>query len=620
VANVVWLILLGLAGCAVAATAVPPEPLQQAPGSGASDGADWLGYNNTLDGQRFSLLRELNVGNAASLKEACRVRVADRGSFQAGLVVIEGTIYATTATDTIALDATTCAIKWRHVYRRQQKPNFPVNRGVAYLNGRLFRGTDDGRLIAIDAKTGSEIWRDDVADVRLGESIPGAPVAWNGIVITGISGSEFGVRGRVMAFDALTGRELWRFHTIPAADETGADTWQDTKWNEHGGGSTWSTFTLDVVEGEVFIPVGNPAPDFFPADRPGSNLFTNCVVVLDARTGTLKWWYQTAPNDPFDYDLAAAPVLFPARDGHGLLALGGKDGYLHVVDRSNHQLIAKTAVTTVDAVLPTPSPSGVKVCPGIAGGVEWNGPAFDPDRHLLFVGAVDYCSIVRSGPTSRWTMGGIFFGGVWSPTPDPATGWLTAVDADTGTIKWRYHTPAPVVGAVTPTAGGVLIAGDNAGTLYMFNSDTGEILKQYATGGSLSGGIVTYEQNGKQYLAFTSGNISKTVYGATGRPTIVIMTLPANLHPVDRSANPPDVAHGQQVYFGLCAACHGADGKSISFGGGDLTNIKNRMTSEQLMSWIQHPAPPMPQVFPQPLLKGEYEDLRDLAAFVLAWP
>jgi alcohol dehydrogenase (cytochrome c) len=284
---------------ALAASAAEPVPA----------GADWEGYNKSLDGQRYSTLDQINVGNAAALREVCRVRIAVRGNFQSGLVVVGDLLYATTATETVALDPVTCAVNWHHSYHRAQDAVLQGNRGVAYLNGRVFRGTDDARLFALDAVTGKEVWSNVVGDPVLGEYVVAAPVAWNGMVIVGISGSELGIRGRIMAFDALTGRELWRFHTIPTGDAVGADTWGDRKWSEHGGGGTWSTLTIDPRTGELFVPVGNPVPDFAPMDRKGANLFTNSVLVLDAKTGALQWWYQLQANDDHDHDLAAAPVL-----------------------------------------------------------------------------------------------------------------------------------------------------------------------------------------------------------------------------------------------------------------------------------------------------------------------
>ena len=612
---VVGLLLAHICAYAVGMPGSDSASADQAPG------ADWALYNKTLDAQRYSPLTQINTKNASKLAEVCRLKVADQGTFQAGLIVVDGTMYATTATETFAIDPATCAVKWKHVYHRSQTPILPINRGVAYANGKLFRGTDDGRLIAIDAQTGAQIWLDVVGDARLGEWISSSPVAWNGMVITGTAAGEFGIRGRVMAFDAETGRELWRFYTIPVDKEVGAETWTNTQWALHGGGGTWSSFTIDPSRDEIFVPIGNPVPDFTPSDRPGQNLFSNCVVVLDSLTGRVKWWYQTKANDAQDHDLAAAPVLYSDKNHQERVAAAGKDGFLHIIDRTTHKLIAKTAVTTVDAEQKAPSTTGVRMCPGPIGGVEWNGPGFDPANQLLFVGSIDYCAIYTSIPGSTFTPGGLNYGGTWTPTGDPATGWITAVDAGTGKVKWKYHAGSPVVSGITATAGGIVFGGDNLGNFLVFDSQSGEILKKYPTGGSLSGGVITYSISNKQYIAYTSGNISRTVFGAAGRPSIVIMSLPAaDVELAPKHSGVPDVGHGRQVFYGMCAGCHGSEGKNIVYNGGDLTTVGRRKSVEQIMEWIKNPKPPMPKVFPDPLQESEKADLLDLAAFLHEWP
>lgn len=318
--------------------------------SPAFPGADWENYNGGLEGQRFSPLNEINASNVGKLAEVCRVRVAARGSLQSGLLVIGDSMFLTTPTETFSVDPVTCRIKWQYTYRRRQEPGLQVNRGPAYFNGRVFRGTDDGRLVALDAKSGAELWISVVGDPTIGEYIAAAPLAWNGLVIVGTSGGEFGIRGRIVAYDALSGREMWKFNTVPTGKEVGADTWGNSRWAEHGGGATWSAFTLDPVTDELFAPIGNPVPDFAPTDRPGANLFTDSALVLDARTGKLRWWYQLQANDDHDYDLAAAPLLFRNSHHQEMMAAAGKDGLLHIVDRASHKALFKVPVTTVDPV------------------------------------------------------------------------------------------------------------------------------------------------------------------------------------------------------------------------------------------------------------------------------
>ncbi len=581
-------------------------------------GADWEGYNKSLDGQRYSPLDQINVSNAANLVEVCRARVAARGSLQSGLVVIGDSLFVTTPTETLAIDPVTCRIKWQHSYHRSQAPGLQVNRGPAYLNGRVFRGTDDARLVALDAATGHEIWTSVVGEASIGEYISSAPLAWNGLVIVGISGGEFGIRGRILAYDALTGREVWRFNTIPLGKEAGADTWGDAKWAPHGGGGTWSTLTLDPITAELFAPIGNPVPDFAPADRRGANLFTNSALVLDARTGELRWWYQLQANDDHDHDLGAAPMLFRNSRHENMMAAAGKDGLLHIVDRASHEVRFKVPVTTVDTERKTVTAAGTKVCPGAAGGVLWNGPAFDPRRMTIFVGAVDMCMVIKSSPGSTFVPRGLNFGGSVVPNAGASTptGWLTAVDANTGAIRWKYHAETPVIGGVTPTAGGIVMTGDNAGNFLVFDGDSGKLLRKAATGGALAGGVVTYARAGRQYVAFTSGNVSPTAFGSVGRPSIVVMSLPATASAPAAPAT-PDPSHGEQIYLQACAGCHGPEGDRIA--GKDLKSVKTRMSAGQLAAFILDPKPPMPKVFPEPRTDDDERDLRDVAAFVTGW-
>ena len=581
-------------------------------------GAEWPSYNKTLEGQRYSPLTQINAGNADKLAEVCRLKVADTGSFQAGLLVIAGVMYATTATDTLAVDPTNCKTLWRHHYRRGEAAAFPVNRGVAFYAGRLFRGTDDGQVIALDARTGTELWANKIGDPAKGEFVSGAPMAWNGLVIVGTAASEFGLRGRVLAYEAMTGREVWRFNTVPAPGEANAETWRNTIWNDTGGGGggTWSHFALDPSTAEVFIPVGNPIPDFVPAERPGDNLYTNSVLVLDALSGKLKWWYQLAPNDGLDHDLAAAPVLYLDSKKQARVAAGGKDGFLHIVDRRTHKLVAKTAVTSVDEPVRTPTPEGVKACPGPAGGVEWNGPAFNPKLNRLFVGSLDYCALFMSSPgTSKPEPGGYLMGGKWSGIGAPR-GWIYALDADTGAVAWRYHADNAVLGGITTTAGGIVLGGDNAGTFLVFDGASGKVLKSVATGGSLSGGMITYQIGAKQYVAMTSGNISRSLFGASGRPNILIMALPDSAIAAE-SDGKPSATRGRELYLASCAVCHGADGNF--WHPIDLRQVKSKMTYEQVVAFIHNPRSPMPKVFPEPVSPSEEAHIRDIATFIMQW-
>jgi alcohol dehydrogenase (cytochrome c) len=581
----------------------------------AIPGADWAGYNKTLDGHRFSSLTQINASNVSTLKEVCRVEVSHRGSLESGLVLARDTLYVTAERRTLALDPVTCAVRWLETYHPDEQGLVAINRGVAYSNGLIFRGTEDARVIALNAATGDEVWRSIAGDPGLAEYIAGAPLVWNGIVFVGTGGSEFGIRGRVMAFDARNGRELWRFNTIPAPGEVGAETWANHDWARHGGGGTWSSFALDPVSAELFVPVGNPIPDFSPQDRPGANLFTDSVVVLDARSGTLNWWYQLTPADSSDWDLAAAPILLRDAQSRSLVAAAGKDGYLHVIDRDTHQLRYKVATTTVGST-PAPDPPGaIRRCPGAAGGTEWNGPAFDPQQLIIVTGALDMCTVIVSEPGQSYVPGQMHYGGKWQFPAEAATGWLTAVDASSGQVRWRFHTEAPPLGAITLTAGGLVLAGDNAGNLLVLASATGKLLRRIATNGSISGGIITYEVAGREYLALTSGSISRTGFGAVGRPSVIIMTTQPE--GAQALADAADAGRGHEVYLHTCIGCHASDGAGVPHV--TLAGIRAKFDRDRLRAVLLNPPAPMPRVFPSPMDDDDRRDLRDLVEYLEKW-
>src|SRR3984957_9160742 len=508
-------------------------------GAVAAEATPWPTGNLNYAGDRFAPLDQITPQNAALLGEVCRVRVDTGGSFQSGLVLVDGLLYLTARDATVALDPADCSVAWKSVYVPEGPEPLPVVRGPAFADGRIFRGTTDCRLLALDAKTGSQLWKVTPCDSARGESLSAAPIAWNGMLFIGIAGGDFGVRGRMFAFDAASGRELWRFNTIPAPGEFGADTWAGDS-AQTGGGGTWSTYTLDPESGELFVPVGNPGADFDANPRAGRNLFTNSLVVLDARTGHLKWWYQLASGDDKDYDLGAAPMLFKLSDGTPAVALGSKDGYLSVLDRRTHKLKFKVAVTTVLNQNRPVTTQVLRTCPSVVGGVEWNGPAFDALHRAIVVGAVDWCADIKKSEKSEFKPGEMFMGGTFKLVADPPpSGWITSVDAASGRVRWRFHAEAPVVSGITPTAGGVVFAGDMSGNVYALDSDDGKVVFKYATGGAVAGGVITYRIGETQYLAATSGNVSRLVWGETGLPSIVIFRLGGAANAAVSAGNSP---------------------------------------------------------------------------------
>lgn len=591
---------------------------QGAPTSGPD--TQWPSYNGTVDGQRFAPIDKITVANASRLGEVCRVKVDEVGSFHTGLVEVDGLIYLTTASDTFAIDATTCAIRWRHSWALEQDGVWMINRGVAYANGKVFRGTPDARLIALDALTGKVAWQEQVGDPQQGEFFSAAPQVFQGLVIIGAAGGDWGIRGRVMAFDAQTGREVWRFNTIPRGDEPGAKTWKNVGTARYGGGGTWTTYTLDMAAGEVYVPVGNPAPDFIPTLRPGENLYANSLVVLDARTGALKWHHQLVSNDGHDLDLGAAPMLYFDSKAEPMVTFGSKDGYVYGINRETKQRVFKTPITTIKNSGVLPTVEGIEACPGPLGGIEWNGPAWDKVNKGIVVGTVDWCAKLVREKDYQYKPGQFNLGGAWS-FPGPGKGWVVALDPDTGAIRWKYETAGPQVAGVTPTSGGVTFSGDMAGNFFVLDSANGRELFKQQVGGAMAGGVITYLRNDRQYVAMASGNVSRLTFGASGSPTLVIYALDAKGGAPAASATPstavagaiavPDVSHGRKIYDKVCSACHGAKGEGSV--GPQLQGVSRKMDVSKLIAWIKSPSEKMPKLYPSPL---DDQAVLDVATYV----
>jgi alcohol dehydrogenase (cytochrome c) len=502
----------------------------------AANPANWASYNHTLDSQRFSPLDQINTGNVHSLRQHCTFDLGETANFQSGLVVVDGVLYVTSDQFTYAFDAATCDVLWQHHYD-DYTPNpegLQVNRGVAYADGRVFRGVNDGNLYAHDAATGEVLWRAPAANPEIGETLPAAPIAWDGLVFIGQAGGDItGVRGRMMAFDAENGDRVWSFDLVPMTGP-GAETWPaSTDENPRTGGATWTSYTLDVANGLLYVPAGNAAPDFDIAARPGLNLYTNSLVILDAETGALQAFYQLTPHDYHDWDLAAAPALFTSAGGKRLAAAAGKDGYLYVIELAAGELIYNVPLTTIFNVDAPLTPAGTRFCPGTQGGVEWNGPAWHPDLNLIFVGAVEACSTVKLLPSPPATETGMpFTHGSSVETPfgeiDPVSewrGWLTAIEADSGEVIWQYASSMPLLAGVTPTAGGVVFAANIGGEFFAFDAETGEQLFTENLGQPIAGGIITYMVDGTQYVAIAAG-MNSQLWQTEGAAQVVVYALP----------------------------------------------------------------------------------------------
>jgi alcohol dehydrogenase (cytochrome c) len=501
------------------------------PASTPPEAGDWPSYNKTLTSNRFSGLDQINKNNAGKLKVLCTYDTGQYTGFTSGLLEVNGALIFDTEYDIISIDPATCKEIWRT--HEDYAPATPqgVNRGPAYLDGMLFRGTQDGRVLAYDLKTGKRIWETTIGDASKVETVPAAPIAWNGLVFAGIAGGDIkGVKGRMYALDAKTGKIVWELYMVPraagdptrgpeAAQPPDASTWGNSMPGVPiTGGATWSSYTLDPDAGLIYVPGGNPAPDFADALREGSNLFTGSVVVLDAKTGAYKNHFKLVPKDWHDWDVSSAPSIIQTAGGKRLLSVAPKDGHLYGIDLNTNAVLYREPVTRVEnADAPFSSGKSVHFCPGSTGGAEWNGPAYDPQTNFIYIGEVEWCTTVTllapekiaavpsgqpwSGeasinPFNTWGKGDPIFD--WA-------GWVYAVDADTGAWKWRAKTNYPVQSGMTPTGGGVVFFGDMGGNFYALDTATGNKLWGDKIGGAIGGGVITYAVNGAQKVAVAHG-------------------------------------------------------------------------------------------------------------------
>lgn len=384
-------------------------------------------------------------------------------------------------------------------------------------------------MLAYSFVNGERLWETRIADPKKSESAPAAPIAWNGLVFIGNAGGDFkGVKGRMYALDAATGRIVWEFYLVPkqkgdatrgpeAPSPLDASSW-DVGASPIAGGATWTSYTLDPGSGLLYVPSGNPGPDFAPALRAGADLYSNSVVVLDAKTGAYRTHFKIIDKDWHDWDVSGAPALITTASGRRTMLLAPKDGHLYGFDLDTQERLYRLPVTKVEnADIPFSPDRSVHFCPGSVGGAEWNGPAYDPQNNLVMVGEVQWCTTVRVETNKQIEETAKFtpWSGEDSINPfnmwgraDPAfhwAGWLYAVDADSGRWSWRAKTNYPVQSGVTPTAGGVVFFGDMGGNFYALDADTGGKLWGAKIGGAVGGGVITFATPKGQRIAAATG-------------------------------------------------------------------------------------------------------------------
>ncbi len=507
---------------------------------------NWMTYNGDYSGQRHSQLSQINRNNVDELELKWLLQNQVFGAWQSNPIVVDGVMYITQRpNDVIAMDPVTGRVFW--MYKHTPAENARVccganNRGIAILGDKVYMGTLDARLIAIDRISGEPLWNIEVGDVNLAYSITMAPLIVKDKVMVGVGGGEFGIRGYVVAYDADTGEEAWKFYTIPAPGEPGHDSWDDEDW-EHGGAPVWITGSFDPDLNLTYWGVGNPGPDWNPHQRPGDNLYSDSVIALDADTGELAWHFQFTPNDGYDYDSVQVPVLVD-REWQGqqrkLMLWANRNGYFYVLDREDGEFLLGEPYVKVNwssgldengRPIPTPQPEGMPTWPGNQGATNWYPPSYSPRTDLFYFSAwEDYATIYRA-EEQEYEPGRAFLGGGFTVlTPaigapgvgigrtTPINTWtdevghaaLMAMDPDTGKAVWKYEQFDVSDGGMLTTATDLLFAGGREGHFHALDARTGELLWKASLGGQIAMAPVTYMVDGVQYVTVISGNAMAT--------------------------------------------------------------------------------------------------------------
>ena len=504
---------------------------------------NWLTYSGTYASQRYTTLTEIRPSNVANLELKWVFQAQSLESFETTPLVVDGVMYLTEAPNTaLALDARTGRPFWRYQYNPSVDARpccGRVNRGLAMLGHTLFMTTIDAKLIAIDAVTGQPLWQKSVAEPAAGYAMTLAPLVVKDKVIIGVAGGEYGIRGFVAAHDAATGEEAWRFYTIPAPGEPGFETWADggDAW-QHGGASVWLTGSYDPAVDLTYWGIGNPGPDWNPAQRPGDNLYSDSVVALDPDTGELKWHFQFTPNDDYDYDAVQIPVLvdLPTTSASSgkLMLWGNRNGFFYVLDRVTGEFIRGNPFVRVNWAsgldesgrpIETPQPLGSVTFPGVQGGTNWYSPSFSPRTALFYLSAWENYGSVFRPAEAEFLAGRTFVGGIpASPlagannlpgirrgninnwTEALGNGAIIALDPRTGEQRWRFATTDVSSSGILTTATDLLFTASRDGYVYALDARTGVLLWRASPGGQGANGPISYAVGGSQYVAVGSGN------------------------------------------------------------------------------------------------------------------
>jgi PQQ-dependent dehydrogenase (methanol/ethanol family) len=500
-----------------------------------SDSGNWLHSNGSYSQTRYFPGKQITAANVNKLRAAFVFQTEVVESMETAPIVFDGVMYLTTSFNHVyAINAVTGYTYWHYKHKMGAITTYccgPNNRGIAIKDGKVFMGTLDSKLVALDAKSGKLLWETQIADPELGYSETMAPTVIEDKVLIGTNGGEYGIRGFVKAFAANDGKLLWTFYTVPdkgqegvwaVNDATGRNMHRDIAAEKEQlakqggdfyktlGGGVWMSPAIDIKTRTVFFVAGNPAPDLYGAERPGDNLYTNSMVAVDLDTGTYKWHYQYIAHDVWDMDAVSATILVDVKDKDGKMVPavihGGKTGHIYVHRRDNGQLIRfSEAMIPQENMWVLPTAQGARMLPGANGGVEWSPMAVDPKLRLAYAANL-HQPMTYHVEASKYPGGKLWLGGAFKAiASEEQWGRLVAVNIDTGKIAWGVKTPQPLIGGVLATAGGLVFNGEGNGWFKAFDSKTGKELWKFNCGAGVNAPAVSYTVNGKQYIAVAAG-------------------------------------------------------------------------------------------------------------------
>ncbi len=641
--------------------------------------AGWLTNGGNLYNQRYSPLDQVNRGNVARLKATWRASLngsglSPRSGNQAQPLVYEGVVYIMTGeNDAFAVSVDTGEVLWEYKANIDPKVARPccswVGRGLGLGDGKVFVGQLDAKLVALEQRTGKVLWSVQAEDPKRGYAIASAPLYYNGLVITGFAGSDLGIRGRLKAYDARTGKLRWTFYTVPGPGELGHDSWpQNSEVWKYGGAAIWQTPAIDPDLGLVYFSTANPGPVLNGHLRPGDNLFSVSILAIDARTGRYRWHFQEVHHDLWDYDAPNPVILFDApyegrmRKG---IAQAGKTGWIYILDRTSGKPLIGMVETPVmqepqqftsptqpfpvgDAIVPqsidmapegfelinqgrifTPFTKSPAVWKPLAA-VNWPPSSYDPETNLMYVCATDSLwGAVGGDPDYPVEPGALYSGSVVARFAAPRRGVFAVVDLKTNRIAWRQQWVDQCYSGSVVTAGGLVFVGRNDGRFTALDKANGRRLWEFQTDGGVNAPASVFEYKGKEYIVVLAGGTA--LAGSKRNDGLWLFSLDGTMEPLPRgSADPvgprrmgpprgatPRAANwqkGKELYTTTCVVCHGENGEGGSHGGAPLTS---KLTAETIGAVITRGRNDMP-AFGSALSPEALQDLSDYVLSLVA--